>query len=147
MIRFEPKFNKSDIQAMLNSKKEAIRQAIILRLKRIGETFIKNARENGNYKDRTGNLRSSIGYVILENGVQLSQSFPGSKNVGKQRAKDAINEAKEEFSRGFVLIVVAGMEYAAAVESRGKDVLTASSLIAENDLRIAIKEISSKISA
>lgn len=147
MIRFEPKFNKADITKALNEKKELIRQAIILRLKRIGEEFIKNARENGTYKDRTGNLRNSIGYVILENGVQLFESFPGTKTKGRQKSKKAIEAAKEGLAgvKGFVLIVVAGMEYAAAVESRGRDVLTASSKIAENDLKIAIQKISSKI--
>lgn len=147
MIRFEPKFNKADIKIALNEKKELIRQAIILRLQRIGEQFIKNARENGTYKDRTGNLRNSIGYVILENGVQLFESFPGSKAAGKRKAKGAIEATKKELegAKGIVLIVVAGMEYAAAVESRGRDVLTASSKIAENDLKIAIKTIQSKI--
>lgn len=146
MISIVPKLNKADISKIINEKKDAIEQVIILRIKRIGETFVKNARERGEYKDRTGNLRSSVGYVILKNGVQLFESFPGSKKQGNQKAKEAIEEAKRSLTKGFVLIVVAGMEYAAAVESRGLDVLTSSSKIAENDLKIAIKTIQSKIS-
>lgn len=147
MIRFEPKFNKVDIQKMLSEKKEVIRQAIILRLKRIGESFIKNTRENGSYKDRTGNLRNSTGYVILENGVQLFESFPGATGKGRSEAKATAERAKADLANvtGFVFIGVAGMDYAASVESRGYDVITGSSKIAENDLKIAIKTIQSKI--
>jgi hypothetical protein len=45
------------------------------------------------------------------------------------------------------LIVVAGMDYAAAVESRGKDVLTASSIKAKNELKQAIKDLKRKVKA
>lgn len=146
MIRIVPNFNRESIQKMLEERKEQMRQALILRLKRIGEQFIKNARENGTYKDRTGNLRSSTGYVILVDGEQLFENFIGDKSEGKQKAAEAIETAKEGFSKGIALIVVAGMEYAAAVEAKGLDVLTASGKIAENSLREAIKTISNKIS-
>lgn len=146
MIRIVPNFNKADIQKMLEQKREAWRQAMIFRLKRIGEQFIKNARENGTYKDRTGNLRNSAGYVILVDGEQLFENFIGDKSEARQKATEAIEVAKEEITKGIALIVVAGMEYAAAVEALGFDVLTASGKIAEKNLRDAIKTISSKIS-
>lgn len=148
-----PKFTKADIQKMMADRMLRIDAAIVLRLRRVGETFVKNARENGQYNDITGNLRNSIGYVVLRDGVQLYQDFRRAAKVGKGSGKkDGVNAARDlafeiaqNFPRGYVLIVVAGMEYAAAVESRGKDVLTASSIIAKNDLQNAIKSLSGKI--
>lgn len=143
-VAIVPKFTKAQITAFLAKKKEAIEKAVMLRLKRVGETFITNARNNGAYKDRTGNLRSSIGYVILKNGEQVYQAFPGKKGEGKTKAKEVIEAAIADFPLGYVLIVVAGMEYAAAVESKGFDVLSGSSKIAEQDLKLAMQQIKLK---
>jgi hypothetical protein len=145
VVKIVPKFTKAQIQKELQLKAARIRLAVISRFQFIGETFIANARNNGNYKDRTGNLRSSIGYVILENGEQIAGSFPGSTNIGKDQGKKIITQVSAKFPRGVVLIVVAGMEYAAAVESRGRDVLTSSSIIADDQLRKAISALSKKI--
>jgi hypothetical protein len=153
-VKLSFKLTNSDIKKMLQQRKERIEQAILLRLQRIGEEFVTNARDNATFKDQTGNLRSSIGYVILKDGKQISanfQRFPkvkGAKKAagksGVQAAKDAISNAKANFSTGLVLIGVAGMDYAAAVESKGYDVITASSILAENSLKTAIKTIDSK---
>jgi hypothetical protein len=42
------------------------------------------------------------------------------------------------------VIVVAGMSYAAAVESKGRDVLTGSSQVAVSSLKKAIERINDK---
>lgn len=144
-VSVRAKFTPSDIARLLKAKKEIIEEAILGRLKFVGEKFIRNARTNGNYKDQTGNLRSSIGYVILKDGKQIFTNFRGKKEAGQLKAIEVANEAAEEFKRGFVLIVVAGMEYAASVESKSYDVLTASSLLAEQDLKAAIEELKNKI--
>lgn len=97
-----------------------------------GEDFVNNARDNGRYKDRTGNLRSSIGYMILKDGNVMHLNFQKSdkgsdRETGLQRAKQYANEIAALYPRGWVLIGVAGMNYAAAVESRGFDVITEAS--------------------
>jgi hypothetical protein len=43
-----------------------------------------------------------------------------------------INELKEKYNKGFVLIVVAGMDYAVYVEALGRNVLSSSKLLAES---------------
>ncbi|MEX6691256.1 hypothetical protein QTN47_27350 [Danxiaibacter flavus] len=145
-MKLVPKFSKADIQKFLEDKMKALDTATLTRLKRIGETFVKNARENGNYTDMTGNLRNSIGYVILRDGEQLFQNFKKAARVksdttGANTAQRVALEVAASFPRGYVLIVVAGMDYAAAVESRGKDVITASSITAKNDLSKAVDAI------
>lgn len=153
-VKLKFKLNNSVIKKMLKDRQDNIEAALLLRLQRIGEEFVTNARDNANFKDQTGNLRSSIGYVILKDGKQISanfQRFPKANGVkktagksGVQAAKDIINEAKANFSTGLVLIGVAGMEYAAAVESKGFDVITASSTLAEESLKAAVRTIASK---
>ncbi|MEO6610744.1 MAG: hypothetical protein ABIT05_01385 [Chitinophagaceae bacterium] len=141
-----PKFNKQQIRAMLGERKERIKAAILLNLQRIGETFVTQARDTDTYKDRTGNLRSSIGYVILYNGEQMFESFKSTGGPqGVEKARQVVEEVKQNFPSGYVLIGVAGMNYAAAVEAKGFDVITSSALHAETALRVAIKRIESKI--
>lgn len=145
-VAIVPKFTKADIRKMIADKTERIKQAILLNLQRIGEQFVAAARDNRTYKDRTGNLRSSIGYVVLYNGKQLFESFENKGgDQGVEAAKAIVTEAKGKFPRGFVLIGVAGMDYAAAVEAKGFDVISASSIEAETNLKVAIQRISGKV--
>jgi len=95
----------------------------------IGEEFVNNARlkdkSMGGFGDITGNLRSSIGYAILHDGISKKVNLIG-KAEGKDKAKELIAELSKKYNKGFVLIGFAGMEYAAAVESKGYDVITGS---------------------
>jgi len=144
----KPKFTKADLQKMILEKMRHVEEVVLLRLQRVGEQFITDARNNGSYTDRTGNLRSSIGYVVLLNGQQyagggFTQVKQGS--TGIQTGINILEEAKQRFPTGMVLIVVAGMSYAAAVESKGYDVLTGSSQTAVKSLKDAMETIRRKI--
>lgn len=44
-----------------------------------GEKFIEVARRSGSYKDQTGNLRSSIGYIIAKTEKWLQRTLPKVK--------------------------------------------------------------------
>jgi hypothetical protein len=126
----KPLFSKSDLRKHFLERVKVLDQTIHLRLQRIGEQFVADARNDGNYIDQTGNLRSSIGYVIMKNGREVVQGFPGT-GEGQVSAKKLVDTLKKNWPSGYVLIVVAGMDYAAAVEANGKDVITGSSQIAE----------------
>lgn len=134
--RFQPMFTQGDVRRMVQTLKERLSESVLQRLLYIGEQFIVDARNSGTYTDRTGNLRSSIGYLILRSGVHLAENFHGKADEGRQRAKSVALSI--EPPQGYVLIVVAGMDYAAAVEARGYDVLTSSSIRAEKSLKKAI---------
>jgi hypothetical protein len=187
-LSIRPKFTREELTKMMQQRRDNLGKAIFFRFQRIGETFVTNARLQGTYKDHTGNLRSSIGYVILKDGLQVDQNlktFPSvspakpkaavvnHRNLqpdsgfsqkadsglvpdegaqqkvldGQLEAKKVLDEVAARFPVGYVLIVVAGMEYAAAVESRHFDVITGSSLIAEQDLKVAIETLQNKVSA
>ena len=91
-------------------------------LQRAGEEFVKIARKKGNYEDRTGNLRSSIGYVIVKDGDILTENYEQSstgtdKQTGIREAKRLVSELVSIYSDGWVLIGVAAMPYAVYVEA------------------------------
>ncbi len=131
--------SKTDMRKLrdtLNRKVTEIRDDLIQMLCYIGEECVKVARENGSYSDITGNLRSSIGYVVLYDGQVVQESegkmYKGRKGngaAGVPAAQSLLSKLKAQFPWGLVLIVCAGMKYAAYVESvRGKDVLTSAEL-------------------
>ena len=92
-------------------------------LQRAGEEFVKIARKKGNYQDHTGNLRSSIGYVIVKDGDILTENYKLSdkkgsdKHTGLREAKRLVSELASVYPDGWVLIGVAAMPYAVYVEA------------------------------
>lgn len=124
----------SEIRRHMLSEAKEVEREIIRRFAYVGERCLSEARDRGNYTDRTGNLRSSIGYVIVKDGEIIKRD--GFRRVkdgkdGVQEGKAFINKLVSEFPSGIALIVVAGMDYAGYVEARNFNVLTSSELLAE----------------
>lgn len=111
-------------------------QALLYYLAYIGESVVNIAKETRGYTDRTGNLVSSIGYVLVKDGrVVQSPSFDQTMDgaTGAQQGEEfAIQKAAELIPRGFGIVVVAGMDYATYVEATGRNVLTRSEIEARN---------------
>lgn len=126
-----PLWKKSDIRKLLDKLGERAEFVIMDLLQRTGEEFVKIARLEGNYIDHTGNLRSSIGYVIVKDGsivgrnFQLSEQAGTDKQTGKREGEQLAMDLVRTFTKGYVMIGVAGMKYAVIVEAmENKDVLT-----------------------
>lgn len=147
------RFSSRDIHLMMNFKKKQLEEAILQRLEYIGWEFVRMARSknaaDGGFNDRTGNLRSSIGFVVLKKGVVQLENVEQTSNgaEGANEARKLLLEVSAEHSEGYALIVVAGMNYAAAVESKGKDVITGSSLEAEKMVKRAINVIKRRVAS
>ena len=170
--------SKTDTRKLYQSlkiKRKELIAHLVEQFSFIGEACVKMARESGDYNDITGNLRSSIGYVILVDGeVKGGGDFvaqtvaPGYKKVkrtrklkdgtvkeyianvkvggngadGVKQGESLLNRLKAKFPWGVVLIVCAGMEYAAYVENvRGKNVLASAELEAERLLNKLLKGV------
>lgn len=137
------RFNLQKLNKSLSMKSKEIANHIINQFMYIGEECVRIARESGSYNDITGNLRSSIGYVILQDGKPVvsgsSAKYSGTKGNGEDgpaAAEALLNQLQAKFPWGIVLIVCAGMNYAAYVENvRHKDVLTSAELKAESLLK------------
>ena len=118
-------------------------------LARAGEVFVKYAREHGGYRDQTGNLRSSIGYIIVCDNEILTENFEQSdagtdRTTGLGKARQLAMQVGSSHPTGWVLICVAGMTYAASVEAKGKDVVTCAVTATEEDLRKQIQKVFDK---
>ena len=119
-----PLFDAGDIDSGWNLFEKNIDREILAKFQYAGEDFINQARDEGDYRNFTGNLRSSIGYMIGLDGRVIESSFPGNEAEGKNRGTETAKDIIRGFGSGYVLVVVAGMEYASAVESKGRLVLS-----------------------
>ena len=124
----------AEIDRYIAGRVEAIKRALVYNLCAVGEQVLNTARLTNSYKDQTGNLRSSIGYVVSVDGeiVQMS-SFDTVKEgrEGSRGGKEYAMQLVRNFPHGIVLIVVAGMNYASYVSAKGYDVLDSSELLAD----------------
>lgn len=122
---------------------------VMRRLQYLGEQCITEARKNHSYKDQTGNLTSSIGYVIAVNGRVVSRSsfeavtvtrtvkkhgkmitITSTGTEGAKQGEAFAREVARQFPHDVVLIVVAGRKYAKYVAARGYNVLDSAEQLA-----------------
>lgn len=151
---------RAALQKLIDRRLNDLLQALVNVLCYAGEEVVKYARDPNRkrYTDQTGNLTSSIGYVVLWDGKVVKQSDfspvqgKGKKRKGKKRrgaggvsgskkGREFLRKLISENGDGLVLIVVAGMPYAAYVEAMGLDVLDSAEIKAEE----IVKRILSKL--
>lgn len=119
-----------------------LQQEIYRALSYLGEQCIARIRDRSgedSWFDQTGNLRSSIGYAVYGNGRKIIESAFDVVKEGSQGAsvgKRVIDELASKYSEVYALVIVAGMEYADAVEARdNKDVLASTELWAKSKVQ------------
>jgi hypothetical protein len=147
MAGITPLFDDNDLNNFYDRFQEWTEEKFLTLFTYLGENFVRLARENGNYRDHTGNLRSSIGYGVVRDGRILSQDYQmagqGSEGQkGVTRSRMLVETLAQEFSTGWALIGVAGMDYALFVENlSGKDVISSSAVATEMLMREIIKQV------
>ena len=131
------------IRQRLENVLRVIEKRQIERLQYLGGLCVKQARENGSYMDQTGNLRSSIGYAIFQDGKAVVENYQRvlSGANGMQEGMKLANEVASGYKEGILLVVTAGMNYALKVESKGRDVLTSAELLAEKELPKMLEQL------
>ncbi len=147
----------------LNAKIEGKERQIIAILEKVGLDCLSEARQNGKYKDRTGNLRSSTGFAVIYRGQVVQQSsfksisvskgtmqqpvksktgkisianvkIGGNGTIGSQTGKELLENLCSAES-GTALIFVAGMNYAKYVEARQYNVLESAYALAKRQIK------------
>ena len=124
----------SDIRSFIGKVVEEEKDGLVGRLASIGDRCVAAARTNGSYTDQTGNLRSSVGYVVTRDGVIVASSaFDIVKDgvEGPAKGKSLAADLAAGYPQGYALILVAGMEYAVYVQDKGYDVIDSGVLIAD----------------
>ncbi len=100
-----------------------------------GERAVEDMRLKGSYTDRSGNLRSSVGYVVAVNGETVRSGgftpvsaggMPGAAK-GKSYAESLVSRRPDKT----VLVLVAGMAYAEYVQDKGFNVTMSGEILAE----------------
>lgn len=96
------------------------------------------------YKDQTGNLTSSKGFILAKDG-QIVATGGFKADGGTESGSKGVSEG-EKYARelavsagsGYVLIIVAGMPYASNLESKGYNVLTKTGSYLEKRIRAMV---------
>lgn len=140
------KTTDAQVKAAFKNRIDLLRKALIASLIRIGENAITEARKNGLYIDRTGNLRSSIGYAVVDNGTVIMRStfdtvlgkieVKGQRQSGGTGREEGMKylESCIHATGGIQLIMVAGMPYAQYVEDKNKNVLDSAERYATSEV-------------
>jgi len=141
-----PLFNTRDLGRMYDKFEDRTNKVLLETLQYAGEYFVREARLHGKYTDITGNLRSSIGYAIVDNGkiheINIQEAKKGNdKKTGTESGRRLLLQLANEHNTGLVLIGVAGMDYALYVENiDAKDVITSSYIATRHMMRNSLKK-------
>jgi hypothetical protein len=127
----------------INTRIEGKERQIEAVLEKAGLDCLSEARRNGKYTDRTGNLRSSTGYAVVIKGKVVNKSnfakVPGQSGIkntgnGPLTGRELLDNLCSEES-GTALIFVAGMNYAKYVEARQYNVLESAYALAKRQIK------------
>lgn len=139
---------KSELDAFLLERARRVNVAVKRGFAVAGEKAINAARRYGSYTDRTGNLRSSTGYTLVEDGRILNQSAFKVVRKGAEGAeagRDLADKLANDYTKAVSLIVVAGMSYAQYVQAKGYDVLDNAKIAAEKECENLKRDIQEAI--
>lgn len=139
----------NDIVKGINMQAEEQIQDLLYAFQYVGEACVKEAREQHTYKDQTGNLTSSIGYVIVRDGKVVTKSVPSKAKDGDEgiiKGQEYLDSLAQKWGRkGIYLIVCAGMNYAEYVEARGYVVLSSAEVKAPNITKEILTSLGYKV--
>lgn len=137
---------------------EIIKQHTIRTLSRLGiecVNYVRDRTPEDSWYDHTGNLRSSVGYMVLYNGKPVQQGgfLPttapeGDGAKGQAEGEKFLQEKVAEVANdnSFALVIVAGMNYASKLEDLdNKNVLSGAYLFAKEEWRYLEMELQREI--
>jgi len=139
-VTIKADFNMAAIQKEIEQAVQKYKLEVIQAYRDAATVWMERARAKtkiqGGFGNITFNLRSSIGFLLLDDGREIAIEFEtvGPGEAGAATGMAYARELAGSYTDGIALICVAGEDYAAAVESRGYDVITGSSLYIEQDL-------------
>ena len=144
-------FTKDDVRKRFDAFLDMVEQKQIARLQRLGEMCLIEARSNKGYMMQTGALLSSTGYEVFVDGVAIHSQFDAASGAESEAASKGVQTGKSiaekigKETKGVALVVVAGMNYAAYVEARGKNVLSSAEHLAERELPRMLEKLITNI--
>lgn len=145
-----PTFTQADVSKRFDKFIEVIEKRQIERLQYLGEMCVTHARSipaSVGFMDQTGNLRSSIGYMVFRDGSAIHGNYEPVKGgiIGAVIGENLARKIGARYKQGICLVVTAGMNYALHVEARGRDVLTSAESMAKQELPKMLDELKRNI--
>ncbi len=157
-MAIEPTFTEAGTRKRFSSFLDMVEEKQIERLKMMGEMCVTHARsiaKEVGFEDQSGNLRSSIGYMLFKDGKPLLSEYEVVKGVNRKGkpmngaegalAGAALAKKVGEETKGICLVVTAGMHYARWVEAKGRVVITSAEHMAKRELPKMLKELTDSI--
>lgn len=142
----------AEVDAYQNAFKKRVETLIIRMFRSLGDECVKEARDRSEVEswfNQSGKLRSSIGYVIVNQGIVIYTSSFEVIKEGSEGATEGRNLAislASRFNKGLALIVVAGVNYAAKVEAiNSKVVLASAELYHRKNVPIMIRQLKTQV--
>ncbi|MDE5807685.1 MAG: hypothetical protein K2H76_06160 [Muribaculaceae bacterium] len=140
-------FSFKAFKELMNAIPDIFAGEIVRAFSYLGEQCVRPVRDRAgdeSWFDQTGNLRSSIGYAVYEEGKILIESAFNQVKKGAQGANEGrklIEELASKYAQTYALVVVAGMEYSEYVEAmKGKDVLASTELWAKGKMNECLEK-------
>ena len=137
----EADYSINQVNDFLRSIPSIMKEELIRALSYLGEQCVRRVRDRSgkeSWFDQTGNLRSSIGYAVYEEGKTVIESAfnqVGQGSHGGTSGRKLVAELASKYAETYAMVVVAGMEYAAYVEAmNNKDVLASTELWAKGEV-------------
>ena len=142
----------SEINTAIQAESERVDKTVMKALSNLGDMCVKEARERTqeeSWFNQTGNLRSSVGYVVVAHGRIVKNSDFGTVvqgSEGSKAGKALAEELAKKYSSDYALIVVAGMHYAELVEARdNKSVLASAELLAHAEFYNVMEKLKNQV--
>lgn len=137
----KPKFGSGVVAAQVNAFQERLEKATQYMLQYLGESLAKYAKDQHTYTDQTGNLTNSIGYAVVRKGKIVTYGVENQPGEGAAEGLKVATQMAANLQNTFSLIIVAGMNYAAYVESKGYNVILPAQFKAMKDFPEAMKRL------
>lgn len=124
--------------------REVLSNQIRLQLTALGVECVNKARDRGveeSWRDRTGNLRSSIGFAYYEDGRKIVESAFQAVSGGSQGSREGkkmVEDLASEMTDAYCMVIVAAMDYADIVETK-RDVLASAELHARSKIQSCVQ--------
>ena len=129
----KPKFAEGAVSDKVKVFHDRLERATIALLQFVGDDLARYAKDNHTYTDQTGNLTNSIGYAVVRQGKIVDYGGEIQPGEGAAEGLKVAMKMAATLPNSFSLIIVAGMNYAAYVESKGYNVILPAQLKAMKD--------------
>jgi hypothetical protein len=141
----------SAIEAFFNKALAYVQECMLQALEDLAKEADERARSRGwdeSFHDVTGNLRSSIGAVVIDHGkvfftTEFSQVLNGS--TGSAKGRQMVQSLASDYGETIAMVMVAAMDYAERVEALdSRDVIESTRIWAESEVMKRLEEARDK---